>query len=276
MSVLGSGCSHYRCSRNCGEMCDRPRCNKKCPKVLGCGHPCIGVCGEPCLEICLQCLSVDDFQAQLPIFFGYEHDDDVQFIVLEDCRHALEVTGLDHWMDQVNENEEIKWKCCPQCNTPVMRTFRYSNIVKQTLQDMNEIKEQKQRFLSIDERKEMRDKLLTLSESLHELESKGFINIPLKKLDHWYKLVPEFGDFALHKAYLHLLTACDMLKVRKELRHHTYTVNQLTRSCELPLFQVNDFLDWIRNQKHADMLTDQMTIDIKAERRRILLLEAIG
>ena len=79
-------CNHYQCSRNCGEMCDRPRCNKKCPKVLDCGHPCIGVCGEPCPEICRQCLSVDDFQARLPIFFGYEHDDDAQFIVFRGLR----------------------------------------------------------------------------------------------------------------------------------------------------------------------------------------------
>ncbi|KAJ7333528.1 NFX1-type zinc finger-containing protein 1 [Desmophyllum pertusum] len=41
----GSACIH-RCTKLCGELCDRPRCNVPCTKLLPCRHPCIGLCGE--------------------------------------------------------------------------------------------------------------------------------------------------------------------------------------------------------------------------------------
>ena len=265
-------CDHYQCSRNCGEMCDRPRCTEKCPKVLGCGHPCIGVCGEPCPEVCRQCLSQDDFESKIPLLFGDEHDEDAQFVVLEECGHVLEMKALDRWMDQVDENEEIKWKCCPLCKVPVLKTARYSNITKGILQDMNEVKTRKQNFLSVHDRREMREKLAALS--LIRLEQKGLIS--RTSLYQWSELVRGFSDFVLQKAYTTLLSAYDVLKTEENLQllldHLPSRLS--SKPLNVLLSQARDFLDWIKHYKHRDMLTDQMTIDINAERRRILLLEA--
>ncbi|MCG8624483.1 MAG: hypothetical protein MJE68_21130 [Proteobacteria bacterium] len=194
---------------------------------------------------------------------------------MEDCGHVLEVKGLDQWMDQVNENEEIKWKRCPQCSIPVLKTVRYSDIIKQILQDMNKVKTREQNFLSAHDRKEMREELAAVS--LTKLEEKGFISRRTSiHRDQWGDLVRGFSDFVLQKAYTTLLSAYDILKTEQNL---------LKLVCQLPsrlsskplsvlLSQAKDFLNWIKGYKHRDMLTDQMTIDVNAERRRILLLEA--
>ena len=268
-------CDHHQCSKICGEKCDRIRCTEKCPKLLGCSRPCIGVCGEPCPEICRQCLSQEEFESQIPILFGDEHDEDAQFVVLDDCGHVLEMKALDRWMDQVDENEEIKWKCCPLCKVPVLKTVRYSNITKRILQDMNEVKTRKQNFLSVHERKEMREKLIAIS--LAKLEEKGFISRRTSiHRDQWGEHVQGFSDCLLQKAHTTLLSACDILKTEQNLLK---LLDQLpsrlsSKPLSVLLSQVKDFLYWIKDHKHRDMLTDQMNIDVNAERRRILLLEA--
>ena len=265
-------CDHFQCSRNCGEICDRPRCNEQCLKPLSCGHPCIGVCGEPCPNICRQCLSHDDFVSKIPLLFGNEHDEDAQFVLLEDCGHVLEVASLDQWMDQQSEHEqEIKWKCCPQCSTPVLKTARYSNITKQLLRDMNKIKRKKLQFLSTNARNVMRESLTSIP--IRDLECEGFV--PRKSVPQWTVLVTEFNDFSLHRAYTLLLSASDVLKAKRGLQD---LLSQPSRALDSKLFsrllsQADDFLEWIKRQKHIEMLTDQITTDIHAERRRIVLLE---
>ena len=131
----------------CGEMCDRPRCNKKCPKLLNCSHPCIGICGEPCPDICRICISHEEFESRIPLLFGNKHDEGAHFVLLEDCGHILEVTSLDQWMNQGDECKELNWKCCPQCKAPVLKTVRYANIAKQIMHHMNAIKQKHLKFL---------------------------------------------------------------------------------------------------------------------------------
>ena len=48
-------CPHYKCSKKCHEICDRPRCNHPCKHILQCKHPCIGVYGKPCPRVCRIC-----------------------------------------------------------------------------------------------------------------------------------------------------------------------------------------------------------------------------
>ena len=270
-------CPHFQCFKNCGEMCDRPRCLEKCPKPLSCGHSCIGVCGEPCPTLCRECISRDEFETQIPIFFGNEHDESARFVPLEDCGHVIEVTALDTWMDQQDEhNMEIKWKCCPQCRTPVMKTARYSNVLKQIQVDMNIIKERKLNFLSTSERVEMRQGLLRIQ--LDDLYSERFISRDVKL--QWKELVEEkFNDFILHKSYTLYLTAGCILMAKESLKDLLRNPSLDSNSEEYEhvsrlLSQARDFLDWIKQNKHKE-ITDQMKIDINAERRRILLLEAM-
>ena len=142
-------CEHHRCSRPCSEMCDRPPCDEPCKKSLKCGHPCIGLCGEKCPTKCRVC----DRDEVCEIFFGNEEDEDARFIQLEECGHVIEVTGCDTWMEQEDDESkpsEVQFKSCPKCKTQIRKSLRYGNIVKQTLQDYENIKKQQLVHLSND------------------------------------------------------------------------------------------------------------------------------
>ncbi|NXV98239.1 ZNFX1 protein, partial [Calonectris borealis] len=128
-------CQHYRCTNLCSEPCNRPRCNVPCPKLLCCGHPCIGLCGEPCPKKCLVCNREDLTQ----IFFGFEEDPDARFVQLEDCGHVFESQGLDHYMDE--DDDVIKLKVCPICQIPIRKNLRYGTIVKRRLDEIEKVKE---------------------------------------------------------------------------------------------------------------------------------------
>uniref|UniRef100_A0A8B9I5F3 Zinc finger NFX1-type containing 1 n=1 Tax=Anser brachyrhynchus TaxID=132585 RepID=A0A8B9I5F3_9AVES len=128
-------CQHYQCTNLCSEPCNRPRCNVPCTKLLRCGHPCIGLCGEPCPKKCLVC----DHEEVTQIFFGFEEDPDARFVQLEDCGHVFESQGLDHYMDE--DDDVIKLKVCPVCQTPVRKNLRYGTIVKRRLDEIEKVKE---------------------------------------------------------------------------------------------------------------------------------------
>ena len=130
-------CDHYQCTATCGEMCNRPPCNAPCHKrIERCGHPCIGLCGEDCPKLCRTC----DKEEVTEVFFGTEEEKNARFIQLKDCGHILEVSGLDQWMSQKESSGAVQFKECPKCKTPIRRSLRYGNIVKKTINDMEEIK----------------------------------------------------------------------------------------------------------------------------------------
>lgn len=89
-------CLHYNCSKECGELCDRPMCDEPCDKILECHHRCRGLmCEEEC--ICTECMKNDDHQPITDIWFGTEQDEGARFIKLPDCKHILEIKGLDRY-----------------------------------------------------------------------------------------------------------------------------------------------------------------------------------
>ncbi|NXP55776.1 ZNFX1 protein, partial [Heliornis fulica] len=128
-------CQHYQCTKLCSEPCNRPRCNVPCTKLLCCGHPCVGLCGEPCPKKCLVC----DREELTQIFFGFEEDLGARFVQLEDCGHVFESQGLDLYMDE--DDDVIKLKVCPMCQTPIRRNLRYGTIVKRWLDEIEKVKE---------------------------------------------------------------------------------------------------------------------------------------
>ena len=133
-------CEHYVCTRLCGEICNRPPCDEPCKKRLNCGHRCIGLCGEKCPSKCRICNKDEVCE----IFFGTEEDKDARFIELEECKHLVEVTALDAWMEQTgdeNKPSEVQFKTCPKCRTQIRKSLRYGRYVKQTLDDYENIKE---------------------------------------------------------------------------------------------------------------------------------------
>ena len=75
------------------------------------------------------------------MFFGTEEEEDARFIELLDCEHVFEVTALDYWMDKDGETDDIKLKECPKCKTPIRISYRYADIVKEKLADVELVKE---------------------------------------------------------------------------------------------------------------------------------------
>ncbi|XP_030230319.1 NFX1-type zinc finger-containing protein 1 isoform X5 [Gadus morhua] len=135
-------CLHQSCSKLCHEPCDRPPCTKPCSKMLGCGHPCIGLCGDKCPNKCRVC----DHDEVTEIFFGSEDDPEAYFIQLEDCGHIVESEAMDTYMemDQKSEDNEqmvIKLKECPRCRTPIRRNLRYGSHINRSLAEIEKVKE---------------------------------------------------------------------------------------------------------------------------------------
>ncbi|XP_044747132.1 NFX1-type zinc finger-containing protein 1-like isoform X3 [Coccinella septempunctata] len=120
-------CKHRRCTKKCGELCDVPPCDAPCEKYLKCGHPCVGFCGEPCPPLCRIC----DEDGVKEVFFGTEDGDDARFVLLRDCGHVLENTGMLGWLEQ--EQDAIGFKVCPKCKTKILVTERYSDYVKKAV-----------------------------------------------------------------------------------------------------------------------------------------------
>ncbi|CAJ0955631.1 unnamed protein product [Ranitomeya imitator] len=133
----GWRCKHKMCSKLCWEPCDREACDEPCRKNLKCGHPCIGFCGEPCPKKCRVC-DADEVQE---LIFGNEGKPDARFVQLMDCPHFFEETHLSEWMVRKDEDQVIKLNSCPKCLKPIRKSLRYGNLIKQTLSDLEKVKE---------------------------------------------------------------------------------------------------------------------------------------
>ncbi|XP_050404013.2 NFX1-type zinc finger-containing protein 1 [Patella vulgata] len=135
-------CRHHVCTKRCSELCDRVKCDEPCRKLLACGHQCIGLCGEYCGEPGQQICRVCDRDKLEDLHIWGEEDVNVsRYIYLEDCCHIFEVNGLDKLMEtDPTADSEIGIKRCPMCNTMIIKTSRYGNIVKKALQHVHNIK----------------------------------------------------------------------------------------------------------------------------------------
>ena len=129
-------CPHHKCTKPCGEICDRPRCDEPCSRQLPCGHSCVGVCGEVCPKLCRHCDEVEFSESACG----------AMFVELVDCGHVIEVGKLDKWMDGRDEADaegkdaKIGYKGCPTCNTPILYSRRYGKIVKKIHADLEVVK----------------------------------------------------------------------------------------------------------------------------------------
>ena len=132
-------CPHYQCNNPCGEECDRPRCDAPCPKKLPCRHPCIGLCGENCPTVCAICHS-----KKLSSMIGqgnFKATEATRYLQLLDCGHIVNVQEMDEWMlqDMAGDVNQIQ---CPRCSIPITFSYRYGNIVKRTLRNVENVKNQ--------------------------------------------------------------------------------------------------------------------------------------
>ena len=55
---------------------------------------------------------------------------------VSDESHAVDSHG-----DTVNDSQPIQLKSCPRCKTPIRKSLRYGNVIKQQLKDIEKVKE---------------------------------------------------------------------------------------------------------------------------------------
>ena len=61
-------------------------------------------------------------------------------MLLEDCGHIIHRESMDEWMRGSIVENEVVIKNCPKCSTPVSRSVRYGNIIKERLQKVLRIR----------------------------------------------------------------------------------------------------------------------------------------
>ena len=109
------------------------------------------------------------------MFFGTEEEKDARFIELLDCGHVFEVTALDYWMDKDGENDNVKLKECPKCKTPIRISYRYADIVKEKLTDVELVKKR-----LIEEERQYQELTKRLKGKTHSLARK-YPDVRLRK-----------------------------------------------------------------------------------------------
>uniref|UniRef100_T1IT10 RZ-type domain-containing protein n=1 Tax=Strigamia maritima TaxID=126957 RepID=T1IT10_STRMM len=166
-------CAHLQCNTQCGQMCTRGPCNVACKKVLRCGHSCIGLCGEKCPKLCRICNRKELLEFSL---YGNEENVDARFIQLADCGHCIEVEGMDHWMEM--EEEEIKMKECPRCKSTIWKSFRYGNIIKKRMTNVQKVKNE-----IFGKEKNLRS---TMHQVHQEIKNNGLLSTHFPKECKWF------------------------------------------------------------------------------------------
>ena len=266
-------CEHFKCTRLCSELCDRPPCNEPCKKKLKkCGHHCIGLCGEKCPNKCRIC----DREEVCEIFFGNEEDKNARFIQLEECGHVIEVTACDVWMEQENDDKpaEVQFKSCPKCKTQIRKSLRYGNIVKQTLQDYENIKEKQLVTFEHD----MIPKLKEVQHKVSEVSS-SLLSTLQRKLVEISQFSPGQGQYAFS------LSPHQMNTISAQLTYSTYIVkmvkylSSMESSTGAPLAELNTSIRDIEENVRIligfltqDFLSNQQLGDIESEVYRLMSL----
>ncbi|KDN33760.1 hypothetical protein RSAG8_13147, partial [Rhizoctonia solani AG-8 WAC10335] len=146
-------CAHEECTSPCGMACTRLPCDKKCPKILSCGHPCPSVCGEPCeRQTCKTCSEEDTLTSVVDLLGRIRLRDlddnatlDTMTITLP-CRHVFTVNALDsitRIRDFYEQGSRGEWtkatmpvasavRCrpiCPHCGGGI-DSLRYGRILR--------------------------------------------------------------------------------------------------------------------------------------------------
>ncbi|PFH53777.1 hypothetical protein AMATHDRAFT_73192 [Amanita thiersii Skay4041] len=158
-------CPHLMCPLPCGSVCSRLPCDKRCEKMLKCGHRCPSVCGEDCsIQLCPICAPKEDRETVVDLILYLKMEDllmdeeslDNILITLPDCCHAFTVETLDgicgleeyyiknssgKWTGlrspQNESGERRRRPMCPTCRTEISSP-RYGRIFKSANLDILE------------------------------------------------------------------------------------------------------------------------------------------
>ncbi|KAK4141918.1 uncharacterized protein C8A04DRAFT_13673 [Dichotomopilus funicola] len=150
-------CEHQgACTLPCAAPCNRLPCDKRCPRVLPCGHQCPGFCGEDCpsRDLCQVCGTHGDARVDLLEFKAYAQVDlDETPVAVLGCGHFFTGETLDGMLglgsvyttDHAGKYTTLKEPsgeltaipACPDCRVPIRQfaTRRYNRVVNQAVLD---------------------------------------------------------------------------------------------------------------------------------------------
>ncbi|CAF2702168.1 unnamed protein product [Rotaria sp. Silwood2] len=267
-------CKHLKCTRLCSEPCNRDPCNEPCDKKLKCGHTCIGFCCEPCPRECRIC----DKRIVQEILFGTEDEPDARFVFLPDCKHIIEVTALDKYVNDSFNNSQndtaIRFPECPRCKQSIRRCMRYMPILNRVHSLIAQVKK---KILGNKTEKELNEQRILLIKDFEKTEN-NLKEINLRENKNFFNRLYDSNIFLYDeilirmKNILTFLNEIDKLLIdgRKALPK-TVFANLLS----LPLHHI---IKYLFSKPQNRNFAEQQIKDIEAELirfRRVIYYEAL-
>lgn len=226
------------------------------------------------------------------VFFGTEEDDDARFIELQDCGHMFEVTALDYWMDKDGDNRDIKLKECPRCKTPIRISYRYGNIVKEKLAEVEEVKkrliQEEDRFQDLQAK--LKRATLALSKKYPDIKKRQILSVlsgeeqvsntksvsSYETLEQWWQQRKTMAELSTIRNQMKLLK--QIYKVRENVKkdllrntsHGVLTTPNLSQSTleqkyHQAAIQVDEKLNLLENDLMKFQISPQRLTDIRDE-----------
>ncbi|KAK4872848.1 hypothetical protein RN001_014877 [Aquatica leii] len=253
-------CRHVQCLELCGNICTVPPCTRPCPKNLPCGHSCVGFCGDPCPPLCREC----NHDELTEIFFGNEDEEGARFVMLDECKHVFESTGMEKWLqgEEQGDQEKIASKCCPRCKTVLTSTQRYSDHIKKALLNVMKVKEKYYGSTADNERwrTELFNKIVTLKDERQLMKASIFDKILYtfeKAIKPFVNRRRQHINIILYTIYLAKLQIVE-------------NIVAVYKKGNLLIYKLTEYVDFLfssllRNEK---ILSEQKASDLQRELKR--------
>ena len=268
-------CPHYKCTRMCYEMCNRPRCDHPCRQRLQCGHPCIGICGEPCSRVCRNVKCNKQLFYQLCVGTP-SMKNEIRYIQLT-CNHLFEVKELDQLLDnQVKCNKTVEPLACPaaDCGKEIRSSYRYGNLVRKKKEVIQSIRDVMFEPATVEQQQVVREKVL--SHFVPDLEYTG--DIHYSEVERLLKQKRKYLPVVFKNPQKYLL-APSLNSIQVSMLENEIDQYMLLKEYELLYEQYPNLKALLQ-----DLLTFfvkvppsvQKSLDVSCERQRIFLLWMIS
>ena len=259
-------CPHFKCTKLCHEICDRPVCNKRCGNVLTCGHQCFGVCGEPCLNNYCPLCQRKKFNKKLK----YATFSEEKVYIQLPCEHILTVDFLDGNVFEQSQSKQVLPILCPvnNCYHRIPTSYRYGNAAKESLHSIvsvNDIIENKG-TTTVLEAKE----IIQLSFRLDSL-LQGHTSVQYRIVRNWKNqdLYRDPTDGKLHQYDLFPRITSSLLTLQKKLSHpdYQYHIQGQERFIIYLLLNVIKLLNTINDYKLKEVSLTDVEEPLSLEKR---------
>ena len=259
-------CPHYKCTKNCYEMCNRPRCDHPCKQILQCRHPCIGICGEPCPRVCRICNKQKTFYKWCVSTPKNEN----RYIQLS-CNHLFEVKELDQLLDdQFKVNAIVEPLACPECGKEIHFSYRYGDLVRKKKEKIQSIRDTMFEPATVDQQQAIIEKVLSqfvpdleYTEDIHHNEVERLLRRKAKYLPVVFKKPKRY------------LLASALKSIQASILENEIDQYMLLKEYE-PLYE--QYSDLSASLQELLMMfvktppSAQKSQDVSCERKRIFLL----